>query len=243
MFGLGFLAPLFVAAGIVGASIPIILHLLNRERARRLVFSTVRFIQMSHQTNVRRHKLKRLLLLLMRILMLALLGVAFARPFFAAAPVITQKVGGKRNAIIILDTSYSMQYAEVFRNAKEEGIKILNGLDSTDAACLILSSDNARVVAPLGSDFSHLRTAMNAADAVYKPTDYLDALQTADEILESIPIGQKQIYLIADMQKRGWENFIETDKLGPDVQIEFVNVGVENPRNLAITGSVCHLLC
>ena len=236
MFGLGFLAPLFVAAGILGASIPIILHLLNRERARRLVFSTIRFIQMSHQTNVRRHKLKRLLLLLMRILMLALLGVAFARPFFAAAPVITQKVGGKRNAIIILDTSYSMQYEEVFQNAKEEGIKILDGLDSTDAACLILSSDNARVVAPLGSDFSHLRTALNTAEATYKPTDYLDALQTADETLQSIPIGQKQIYLIGDMQKRGWENFIETDKLSSDVQIEFVKIGVEQPRNFAITG-------
>ena len=236
MFGLGFLAPLFVAAGILGASIPVILHLLNRERARRLVFSTVRFIQMSHQTNVRRHKLRRLLLLLMRILMLALLGVAFARPFFAAAPVITQKVGGKLNAIIILDTSYSMQYEQAFRSAKEEGIEILDGLDSTDAACLILSSDNARVIAPLGSDFSHLRTALNTAEATYKPTDYLDALQTADEILQSIPIGQKQIYLIGDMQKRGWENFIETDKLSPDVQIEFVNVGVEQPRNIAITG-------
>ena len=236
MFGLGFLAPLFVAAGIIGASIPIILHLLNRERARQLVFSTIRFIQMSHQTNVRRHKLRRLLLLLMRILILALLGIAFARPFFAAAPVITQKVGGKRNAIIILDTSYSMQYEETFQNAKEEGIKILNGFDSTDAACLILSSDNARVVAPLGSEFSHIRTALNTAEATYKPTDYLDALQTADEVLESIPIGQKQIYLIGDMQKRGWENFIETDKLNPDVQVEFINVGVDQPQNLAITG-------
>ncbi len=236
MFGLGFLAPLFVAAGIVGASIPIILHLLNRERARRLVFSTVRFIQMSHQTNVRRHKLKRLLLLLMRILILALLGVAFARPFLAAAPVITQKVGGKRNAIIILDTSYSMQYEETFEKAKEEGVKILNGFDSTDAACLILSSDSARVVAPLGSEFSHIRSALNTAEATYKPTDYLDALQTADEVLQSIAIGQKQVYLIGDMQKRGWDNFIETDKLNPDVQIEFVNVGVEQSQNLAITG-------
>lgn len=236
MFGLGFLAPLFVAAGIIGASIPIILHLLNRERARRLIFSTVRFIQMSHQTNVRRHKLKRLLLLLMRILILALLGVAFARPFFAAAPVITQKVGGKRNAVIILDTSYSMQYEEVFQNAKEEGTKILDGLDSTDAACLILSSDKARVVAPLGSEFSHLRSALNTAEVTYEPTDYLDALQTADEILESIPIGQKQVYLISDMQKRGWENFIETDKLNPDVQIEFINIGVEQPTNLAVRG-------
>ncbi len=236
MFGLGFLAPLFVAAGVIGASIPIILHLLNRERARQLIFSTVRFIQMSHQTNVRRHKLKRLLLLLIRILILALLGVAFARPFFAAAPVITQKIGGKRNAVIILDTSYSMQYEEVFQKAKEEGTKILDRLDSTDAACLILSSDKARVVAPLGSELSHLRSALNAAEVTYEPTDYLDALQTANEILESIPIGQKQIYLVSDMQKRGWENFIETDKLNPDVQIEFINIGVKQPKNLAITG-------
>ena len=231
-----FLAPLFAVAGIVGASIPLILHLLNRERARRLVFGTIRFIQMSHQTNVRRHKLKRLLLLLMRILMLALLGFAFARPFFAEAPIIAQKTGGKRNAVVILDTSYSMQYEEVFENAKEEGIEILDGLDATDAACLILSSDNARVVAPLGSEFSHIRAALNDAEATYKPTDYLDALQTADEILASIPIGEKRIYVIADMQKRGWENFIETDKLHPDVQIQFIDVHPEQSHNFAITG-------
>ena len=235
MFGLGILAPLFAVAGIVGASIPLILHLLNRERARRLVFGTIRFIQMSHQTNVRRHKLKRLLLLLMRILILALLGFAFARPFFAEAPIIAQKTGGKRNAIVILDTSYSMQYEQVFENAKREGIAILDGLDATDAAGLILSSDRARVIAPLGSEFSHIRTALNKAEATYKPTDYLDALQTADEILASIPIGEKQIYVIADMQKRGWENFIETDKLNPDVQIQFIDVHPEQPHNFAIT--------
>ena len=172
----------------------------------------------------------------MRILMLALLGFAFARPFFAEAPVIAQKTGGKRNAIVILDTSYSMQYEAVFENAKKEGIEILDGLDATDAACLILSSDNARVVAPLGSEFSHIRAALNDAEATYKPTDYLDALQTADEILASIPIGEKQIYVIADMQKRGWENFIETDKLNPDVQIQFIDVHPEQPHNFAITG-------
>ena len=234
MFGL--LAPLFAVAGAIGASIPIILHLLNRERARQLIFSTVRFIQMSHQTNVRRHKLKRLLLLLMRILMLALLGFAFARPFFADSLAVTQKTGGKRNAVIILDTSYSMQYEAVFEDAKKEAVKILDGLDAADAACLILSSDNARVVAPLGSEFSHIRTALNTAETTNNRTDYLDALQSADEILEGIPIGEKQIYLIADMQKRGWENFIETDKLNPDVQVHFVDVHAEKPQNLAITG-------
>jgi len=171
----------------------------------------------------------------MRILILALLGFAFARPFFAEAPIIAQKTGGKRNAIVILDISYSMQYEQVFENAKREGIAILDGLDATDAAGLILSSDRARVIAPLGSEFSHIRTALNKAEATYKPTDYLDALQTADEILASIPIGEKQIYVIADMQKRGWENFIETDKLNPDVQIQFIDVHPEQPQNFAIT--------
>ena len=233
--GLTFLTASFAIAGAIGASIPLILHLLNRERARRLIFSTVRFIQMSHQTNVRRHKLKRLLLLLMRILMLVLLGLAFARPFFAADPVFTQKTGGKRNAVVILDTSYSMQYEGVFETAKKEAVKILDGLDASDAAALILSSDNARVVAPLGSEFSHIRAALNSAETTYEHTDYLDALQTADEILEPIPIGEKQVYLIGDMQKRGWENFIETDKLSPNVQMNFVDVRPENPQNLAIT--------
>ena len=238
MFGLQFLAPLFVAAGAIGAAIPLIIHLMNRERARRLIFSTVRFIAMSHQTNVQRHKLKRMLLLLMRILMLALLGFAFARPFLVSddAPLLTQQTGGKRNTVIILDTSYSMQYQDVFENAKKAAVKILESLDRQDAACLILSSDKARVVAPLGSEFSHIKDATNRAEATYTTTDYLDALQTADEMLQRLPIGQKQIYLIADLQKRGWENFIETDKLSAPVKIEFVDVGAERPRNLAITG-------
>ena len=235
MFGLGVLAPLFAVAGIIGASIPLILHLLNRERARQFVFSTLRFIQMSHQTNVRRHKLRRLLLLLLRIFMLALLGLAFARPFFAEAPTIAQKIGGKRNAVIILDTSYSMQYEGVFEQAKKEALTILERLDASDAACLIFSADTARVVAPLGSEVSHIRTALQDAEATYSPTDYLDAMETADEILAPIPIGEKQIYLIADMQKGGWEHFIETDKLNADVSVQFVDVHVESPQNLAIT--------
>ena len=232
---MGFLAGAFAIAGAVGASIPLIIHLLNRERARRLIFSTVRFIQMSHQTNVQRHKLKRLLLLLMRILMLILLGLAFARPFIAADPTTAPELGGVRNAVIILDTSYSMQYEDVFASAKKEAIARLDGLESADAVALVLSADKARKVLPIDSEHNHIRTAIESAEPTYHTTDYLDAIQTADEILQEVSAGQKQIYLIADLQKIGWENFLETDRLSPDVDIEFVNVAVEQPDNRAIT--------
>ncbi|RKU17685.1 hypothetical protein C6501_03560 [Candidatus Poribacteria bacterium] len=231
-----FLAGAFAIAGTIGASIPLIIHLLNRERARRLIFSTVRFIQMSHQTNVQRHKLKRLLLLLMRILMLILLGLAFARPFIAADPTDAPELGGVRNAVIILDTSYSMQYEDVFATAKKEAIDRLDSLESADAVALILSADKARKVLPIDSEHNHIRTAIESAETTNYTTDYLDAIQTADEILQEVAAGQKQIYLIADLQKSGWENFLETDRLSPDVHIEFVNVAVEQPNNRAITG-------
>ncbi len=232
---MGFLAGAFAIAGAVGASIPLIIHLLNRERARRLVFSTIRFIQMSHQTNVQRHRLKRLLLLLMRILMLLLLGFAFARPFFAQDPATAPELGGVRNAVIILDTSYSMQYEGVFERAKNEAIKRLDGLNSADAVALILSADKARQVLPIETEHSHIRTVIENAELTYYTTDYLDAIKTADEILKEISIGQKQIYLVGDLQKTGWENFLETDRLSPDVDIEFVNIGEEQPNNRAIT--------
>lgn len=232
---MGFLAGAFAIAGTIGASIPLIIHLLNRERARRLIFSTVRFIQMSHQTNVQRHKLKRLLLLLMRILMLILLGLAFARPFIAADPTTAPELGGVRNAVIILDTSYSMQYEDVFERAKKEAIDRLDGLESADAVALILSADKARKVLPIDSEHNHIRTAIESAEPTYRTTDYLDAIQTADEILQGVAAGQKQIYLIADLQKIGWENFLETDRLSPDVDIEFVNIAAEQTNNRAIT--------
>ena len=232
---MGLLAGAFAIAGAVGASIPLVIHLLNRERARRLIFSTVRFIRMSHQTNVQRHRLKRLLLLLMRILMLILLGLAFARPFFAEDPATAPELGGVRNAVIILDTSYSMQYEDVFVRAKKEAINRLDSLESADAVALILSADKARKVLPIDSEHNHIRTAIENAQTTNYTTDYLDAIHTADEILKAVSVGQKQIYLVADLQKSGWENFLETDRLSPDVDIEFVDVAEEQPDNRAVT--------
>ncbi len=232
---MGLLAGAFAVVGAIGASIPLVIHLLNRERARRLIFSTVRFIQLSHQTNVQRHKLKRLLLLLMRILMLLLLGFAFARPYFAEDPATAPEFGGVRNAVIILDTSYSMQSTDVFATAKKEALQRLDSFAGADAVALILSADKARQVLPLDTEHSHIRSAIENAAVTNYTTDYLDALQTADEILKAVSVGQKQIYLVADLQKSGWDNFLETDRLSPDVNIEFVNVAAETQNNRAVT--------
>ena len=231
-----FLVPLFLAAGVVAASIPLIIHLLNREQATRMVYSTIRFIRMSHQVNVQRHRLKQLLLLLMRLLILAILGIAFARPFFADKPTVTGETGGKRNVVLILDNSYSMSREDTFDRAKAEAQKIADGLQQRDTSALVFTSNRAQVVKSLDAEHQQIRPALTGAKLTNVPTDYLDAIQAADEMLQQANIGQKEIYLIGDLQKIGWENFIETDRLSPDVQINFVDLSAEAPRNLAITG-------
>ena len=236
MFGLQFLTPLFLAAGAVAASLPLIIHLLNRERARRLVFSTIRFIKMSHQANVQRHRLKQLLLLLMRILILALLGLAFARPFFANTPATTGATGGVRNIVIILDTSYSMGYLDTFGQAKKAVIELADDLQPSDTSALIFTSNRAKVVKPLDAEHRRIQSAVMGAQLTNHTTDYLDAIQSADEQLGEAEIGVKQIYFVSDLQRIGWESFVDTDKLSPDVEIAFVNVSAEEPSNLAITG-------
>ncbi len=236
MFGLQFLTPLFLAAGAAAASLPLIIHLLNRERARRLVFSTIRFIKMSHQANVQRHRLKQLLLLLMRILILALLGLAFARPFFANTPATTGVTGGIRNIVIILDTSYSMGYLDTFNRAKKAVIELADDLQPSDASALIFTNNRAKIVKPLDAEHRQIQTAVAGAQLTNHMTDYLDAIQSADEILGEAEIGRKQIYFVSDLQRIGWENFVDTDKLSPDIEIAFIDVSAKELSNLAITG-------
>ena len=236
MFGLQFLTPLFLAVGAAAASLPLIIHLLNRERARQLVFSTIRFIKMSHQANVQRHRLKQLLLLLMRILILALLGLAFARPFFADTPATTGGIGGVRNIVIILDTSYSMGYLDTFDQAKKAAIKLADDLQPSDTSALIFTNSRAKVIKPLDAEHRQIQAAVIGAQLTNRTTDYLDAIQSADETLGEANIGHKQIYFISDLQRIGWESFVDTDKLSPEVEISFVDVGTKEPINLAITG-------
>ena len=73
-------------AGTAMALVPIIIHLVQRRRIRKVVFSSVRFLRTMSRRVVRRRRLTELLLILLRTLALAALALAFARPFFRERP-------------------------------------------------------------------------------------------------------------------------------------------------------------
>ena len=71
---------LSLVLGTMLVGIPIILHLVMRQKPKQLIFPAVRFIQKRHESNRRTLRLRHWLLLLLRCLVIALAALALARP-------------------------------------------------------------------------------------------------------------------------------------------------------------------
>src|SRR5581483_3302304 len=103
-----FLAPAFLL-GLAAIAVPVIIHLIHREKRVVVEFPSLMFLQRIPYRSVRRQKIRHLLLLILRCLAFALLAAAFARPFFERnQPAIGTT--GAREVVILLDRSASMAY-------------------------------------------------------------------------------------------------------------------------------------
>ena len=98
----------FIQFGMLGAlaalAIPIIIHLMFRQRARPVDLGTLQFLKIVLRDNARRRKLRRWLLLALRMASLALIAFLFARPYMLA----TEPAAGDRLVVVLLDRSASM---------------------------------------------------------------------------------------------------------------------------------------
>src|SRR5262245_52145208 len=99
----------FLLGGLVLVGIPVLIHLIMRQKPKTLAFPAFRFLVQRHRTNLRKLRLRHLLLLALRIGLILLICLALARPkVFNEA----LKLGSDRPvaAILVFDTSPSMEY-------------------------------------------------------------------------------------------------------------------------------------
>src|SRR3954464_4437319 len=114
----GFVTPAFALAGLALASIPIIIHILNRRRFKIIDWAAMDFLLRAMRKNRKRLRFEQWLLLATRCLVLALLGVALARPLSCSE---NSMAGvGQRTGlhVFVIDNSYSMAYEADRPNAK-----------------------------------------------------------------------------------------------------------------------------
>src|SRR5207302_6450627 len=102
----GFVTPAFALAGLLLASVPIIIHILNRRRYRIINWAAMDFLLRAMKKNRRRLRFEQWLLLAVRCCVLGLLGLALARPL-ACNPSSLAGIAASKSGlhVIILDNS------------------------------------------------------------------------------------------------------------------------------------------
>ena len=221
---MNFLTPFALA--FAALSIPIILlYMLKLRRRDVLVSSTLLWQRLlrDREANVPWQRLRRNLLMLLQLLILALLTLALARPFVSTPAVVSGSV------IVLLDASASMQAADVeptrFDAARRAAREIVAGLGAGDAATLIAVGPQPRVLVSATNDRALLRRALEDAVPANGPADWEAAFALSAAGLTGA--GDVQVVIISDGA------LPETLPSLPG-QVRFVSVG-GGSDNLAIT--------
>lgn len=154
---MAFLYPSFLWA-LAAIAIPIVLHLIQLRRAKRVEFSNVKFIQVSKDLTASQRNLKELLILASRILFIIFLVLAFAQPFIPASD--SLKPADSSQVTIALDNSLSMQnlHAEddfsLFSVAIEQAKRVLGLFPSTAAVSVNTNSNYSRATSVTSTEAS-----------------------------------------------------------------------------------------
>src|SRR6476660_7488718 len=101
----------FFLGGLVLASVPIIIHLLNRRRFMRVDWAPMKYLKLTIKTNRRRLRIEQLILLAVRTLVVILIVLAVARPVLSPNAMGSWLAGsGRTSRVIVIDDSLSMGY-------------------------------------------------------------------------------------------------------------------------------------
>jgi len=122
MFGLSLVHVGFLAGGLT-VTVPILIHLLFRQKTRTVLVGSVHFLQQVVREHRRRRRVRQWLILMLRTLAVLLLALLFARPYWTKADV----PGLEQETVFLLDRSASMQVRQGSNTSFDEAVSRLRG--------------------------------------------------------------------------------------------------------------------
>jgi len=242
--------------GLPVVAVPVLIHLINMMRHRRVEWAAMEFLQTSQKKNRTWVLLKQLLLLASRMAAVALVVLAVAQPL------LRNPLGGLLRAttthhIVLLDDSFSMSDrwgdASAFDEAKRviEWIGAEAGRQVEPQTLTLLRYSQAKRVAlgtrpdlleePVGADFLvRLRQLLEPLEPSQMAVGPTPALEAIDQLLGESADENRIVYLLSDFRACDWDQprelrgrLLEMNRAGARVRLVSC---VEAARsNLAIT--------
>jgi hypothetical protein len=209
---LQFLHPALLAGTLLFA-VPLVIHLLNRQRHKRQQWAAMEFLLRAYRKQRRRLRRENLLLLLLRCLIPIVLALAIARPVLRQAQAL---IGGSSavHHIAVLDASYSMGLRQdggqsPFDQGRQMVSRLLDKLqgarEANDRVSLVAASVRPRFLARAELN---LNVARNQWLQLQKPEDSAadlgDAMAQVADLVEESTDPEIRIYVLTDMQVRAF---------------------------------------
>jgi len=230
---MSFLTPLFLIA-LVGLAVPVVLHLIQRERKQVVQFPSLMFLRRIPYQSVRRRRIRHWFLLMMRLAALALIVLAFARPFFRSADPPAAAGGGAREVVILVDRSYSMGYGDRWTRALAEARGAVEGLTPADRASIVFFGSGTDVALRSTSDKGRLQSALASAQLSAGATHYGPVLKLAGSILAESTLPRREVVLVTDFQRGGWRG-ADGVRLPDGAVLTPKPIGDTDTANVAVT--------
>jgi len=193
---------------------PVLWHLIRRRPQETAPFPTLMFLEPTPPRMTKRSRLEDLLLLALRLLMLALVALAFARPYFGK-PTVTASSGEEtRKRLVLVDVSASLQRPGLWDAALERAEAALRELTAPDLAEVWVFDESMRQVfgaeswrqGPVAERATRALDALRKEKPGWKSTWIGRALVSSVEQLEALRttggagIDKLEVVLISDFQ-------------------------------------------
>jgi hypothetical protein len=196
--------------GLLAVLIPVIIHLFNFRRYKKLYFSNISFLKNITTQTRKQNKLKHLIVLILRIIAIMALVVAFA------GPVLKKKTGAVLPddvvTIIYIDNSFSMlaegENGRLFEEAVNKA-RNLAGKSAPDASFLLLTNESSPSQQRILSKEEILDAIENVA--ISAENQSINAVvNRAKTIIDDKDLAGHEIYLFSDYQRNSFDvvNFV-----------------------------------
>jgi hypothetical protein len=229
-----FANPYFLFA-LLALAIPIIVHLFNFRKFKRVQFTNVRFLKEVRQDTKARNKLKNLLILTCRLLAVLFLVFAFAQPYLPRENGAVKS--GDKVISVYVDNSFSMdavgKNGTLLDEAKKDAREIVAAYKPSDQFQLLTNDFEGRHQRLVNrEEFLELLDEVQSSPAVRTLSEVTKRQQDALNTSEGILSGNKQAFLISDFQK----TISDFSSIKTDTSIRFrpVPLVAQNRNNIYI---------
>lgn len=236
----------WLVAGAGLAIIPVILHLIMRQKPKPLEFPALRLLKLRKHSNTRRLQLRHWILLALRIAAVCVMACGLARPRVQSEGLLIDQEAPVA-AAFVFDTSFRMQYRHQnetrIESVRDTALWLLGELPQESDVAIVkpaLSYDNE---APLLSGFQPSLGAAKQQIERLEPTPVSQPItaliEDALEQLRTSKRDRKELYVFTDLTTAAWTAqdygrlHAALDKVG-GVGLYLVDVGVEDPQNFAL---------